>query len=128
MKECSFHEPMYIFLCVLAVCDLLLSTATVPKTLSVLWSLSTQISFSGCLVQMFSIYFVFVAESAVLLAMAFDRYIAICPVIHGRPDVLHCGESWCGGFNQEFLHHVPCHLPPQAAALLRALRHAPHLL
>ncbi|XP_010575088.1 PREDICTED: olfactory receptor 52B2-like [Haliaeetus leucocephalus] len=78
VKERSLHEPMYIFLCMLAVCDLLLSTATVPKTLSVLWSLSTQISFSGCLAQMFSIYFVFVAESAVLLAMAFDRYIAIC--------------------------------------------------
>jgi len=40
MKERSLHEPMYIFLCMLAVCDLLLSTATVPKTLSVLWSLS----------------------------------------------------------------------------------------
>ncbi|KAM9602306.1 olfactory receptor 52B2-like [Morphnus guianensis] len=78
VKERSLHEPMYIFLCMLAVCDLLLSTATVPKTLSILWSLSTQISFSGCLAQMFSIYFVFVAESAVLLAMAFDRYMAIC--------------------------------------------------
>ncbi|XP_054682135.1 olfactory receptor 52B2-like [Grus americana] len=78
VKERSLHEPMYIFLCMLAVCDLLLSTATVPKTLGVLWSLSTQISFSGCLAQMFSIYFIFVAESAILLAMAFDRYIAIC--------------------------------------------------
>ncbi|XP_009632577.2 olfactory receptor 52Z1-like [Egretta garzetta] len=78
MKDHSLHEPMCIFLCMLAVCDLLLSTATVPKTLSVLWSVSTKISFSGCLVQKFSIYFVFVAESAILLAMAFDRYIAIC--------------------------------------------------
>ncbi|XP_025911824.1 olfactory receptor 52B2-like [Apteryx rowi] len=77
-KERSLHEPMYILLCMLAVCDLLLSTATVPKTLGVLWSVSTKISFSGCLAQMFSIYFIFVAESAVLLAMAFDRYIAIC--------------------------------------------------
>ncbi|XP_035425435.1 olfactory receptor 52B2-like [Cygnus atratus] len=78
VKEHSLHQPMYIFLCMLAVCDLLLSTATVPKTLGVLWSLSTHISFNGCLAQMFSVYFVFVAESAVLLAMAFDRYIAIC--------------------------------------------------
>ncbi|NXK00668.1 O52B2 protein, partial [Corythaixoides concolor] len=78
VKERSLHQPMYIFLCMLAICDLLLSTATVPKTLSVLWSLSTRISFSGCLAQMFSIYFVFLAESAILLAMAFDRYIAIC--------------------------------------------------
>ncbi|NXY78630.1 O52B2 protein, partial [Glareola pratincola] len=78
VKERSLHEPMYIFLCMLAVCDLLLSTATMPKTLSVLWSLSTRISFNGCLAQMFSIYFIFVAESAILLAMAFDWYIAIC--------------------------------------------------
>ncbi|XP_010168889.1 olfactory receptor 52B2 [Antrostomus carolinensis] len=78
VKERSLHEPMYLFLCMLAVYDLLLSTATVPKTLSVLWSLSTQISFGGCLAQMFSIYFIFVAESAVLVAMAFDRYVAIC--------------------------------------------------
>ncbi|XP_010121499.1 PREDICTED: olfactory receptor 52B2-like [Chlamydotis macqueenii] len=78
VKERSLHQPMYLFLGMLAVCDLLLSTATVPKTLSVLWSLSTQISFNGCLAQMFSIYFVFVAESAILLAMAFDRYVAIC--------------------------------------------------
>ncbi|XP_025973401.2 olfactory receptor 52B2-like [Dromaius novaehollandiae] len=77
-KDQSLHEPMYILLCMLAVCDLLLSTATVPKTLSVLWSVSTKISFSGCLAQMFSVYFIFVAESAILLAMAFDRYIAIC--------------------------------------------------
>ncbi|NXK53993.1 O52B2 protein, partial [Chauna torquata] len=78
MKERSLHQPMYIFLCMLAVCDLLLSTATVPKTLGVLWSLSTHISFNGCLAQMFCVYFIFVVESAILLAMAFDRYIAIC--------------------------------------------------
>ncbi|KAF1558860.1 Olfactory receptor 52B2, partial [Eudyptula albosignata] len=78
VKDRSLHEPVYIFLCMLAVCNLLLSAATMPKTFSVLWSLSTQISFSGCLAQTFSIYFVFVAELAILLAMAFDRYIAIC--------------------------------------------------
>ncbi|XP_062445359.1 olfactory receptor 52B2-like [Rhea pennata] len=78
VKEQSLHEPMYILLSMLAVCDLLLSTATVPKTLGVLWSVSTKISFCGCLAQMFSIYFIFVAESAILLAMAFDRYVAIC--------------------------------------------------
>lgn len=61
-----------------ATCDLLLSPATVPKTLGVLWSLSTCFSFNGCLAQMFSIYFVFVTELAVLPVMAFDRYITIC--------------------------------------------------
>lgn len=64
---------MCIFLCVLAVCDLLLSTAAVPKTLTV-HPVSTQMSFSACLAQMFSIYFILVAESAVLMAMAFGTW------------------------------------------------------
>uniref|UniRef100_A0A8D0GQ84 Olfactory receptor n=1 Tax=Sphenodon punctatus TaxID=8508 RepID=A0A8D0GQ84_SPHPU len=77
-KDQSLHEPMYIFLAMLAVADLMLSTTTVPKTLGVFWSLSKEISFHGCLTQMFFIYFIFFAESAILLAMAFDRYVAIC--------------------------------------------------
>ncbi|NWS77511.1 O52B2 protein, partial [Crotophaga sulcirostris] len=109
----SLHAPMYLFLCMLAVCDLLLSTATVPKTLSVLWSLSTQISFGGCLAQMFSIYFIFVAESAVLLAMAFDRYVAICDPLRyaailtrslvGKVGVVALVRSFCIMFPPIFL-------------------------
>ncbi|XP_044843813.1 olfactory receptor 52B2-like [Mauremys mutica] len=78
ITEPSLHEPMYIFLSMLTVADLLLSTTAVPKTLSVFWSLSKEISFNGCLTQMFFIDFIFITESAILLAMAFDRYVAIC--------------------------------------------------
>ncbi|XP_005290094.2 olfactory receptor 52B2-like [Chrysemys picta bellii] len=78
ITEPNLHEPMYMFLSMLTVADLLLSTTTVPKTLSVFWSLSKEISFNGCLTQMFFIDFIFITESAILLAMAFDRYVAIC--------------------------------------------------
>uniref|UniRef100_A0A8C3T2J0 Olfactory receptor n=1 Tax=Chelydra serpentina TaxID=8475 RepID=A0A8C3T2J0_CHESE len=78
IAEPSLHEPMYIFLSMLTVADLLLSTTTVPKALSVFWSLSKEISFDGCLTQVFFIDFIFITESAILLAMAFDRYVAIC--------------------------------------------------
>ncbi|XP_075778606.1 olfactory receptor 52B2-like [Pelodiscus sinensis] len=78
LTEPRLHEPMYIFLAMLTVADLLLSTSTVPKALSVFWSLSKEISFQACLAQMFFIDFVFFTESALLLAMAFDRYVAIC--------------------------------------------------
>uniref|UniRef100_A0A8C0GC50 Olfactory receptor n=1 Tax=Chelonoidis abingdonii TaxID=106734 RepID=A0A8C0GC50_CHEAB len=78
ITEPSLHEPMYIFLSMLTVADLLLSTTVVPKTLNVFWSLSKEISFNGCLTQMFFIDFIFITESAILLAMAFDRYVAIC--------------------------------------------------
>ncbi|KAM6172912.1 olfactory receptor 52H1-like [Erethizon dorsatum] len=76
--EQSLHEPMFFFLSVLASTDLILSTTTVPKLLSNLWFGSQQITFSGCLTQMFFLHFSFVVDSAILLAMAFDRYVAIC--------------------------------------------------
>nr|XP_027798559.1 olfactory receptor 52H1-like [Marmota flaviventris] len=76
--ERSLHEPMFFFLSMLASTDLILSTATVPKLLSNLWLGSQEITFSGCLTQMFFLHFSFAVDSAVLLAMAFDRYVAIC--------------------------------------------------
>ncbi|XP_005380157.1 PREDICTED: olfactory receptor 52H1-like [Chinchilla lanigera] len=76
--EQSLHEPMFFFLSLLASTDLILSTITVPKLLSNLWFGSQEITFSGCLAQMFFLHFSFVVDSAILLAMAFDRYVAIC--------------------------------------------------
>ncbi|XP_066216716.1 olfactory receptor 52H1-like [Saccopteryx leptura] len=76
--EHSLHEPMFFFLSMLATTDLVLSTATVPKLLSNLWLGSKEITFSGCLTQMFFLHFSFVVDSAILTAMAFDRYVAIC--------------------------------------------------
>lgn len=78
MTERSLQEPMYLFLSMLALADVLLSTATVPKMLAIFWFHSTYISFWSCVSQMFFIHFIFVSESAILLAMAFDRYVAIC--------------------------------------------------
>ncbi|XP_037009905.2 olfactory receptor 52Z1P [Artibeus jamaicensis] len=78
MTQSSLHEPMYLFLSMLAFADVLLSTATAPKMLAIFWFHSVTISFGSCTSQMFFIHFIFVAESAILLAMAFDRYVAIC--------------------------------------------------
>ncbi|XP_065406084.1 olfactory receptor 52B2-like [Chrysemys picta bellii] len=78
LTERSLHEPMYLLVSMLAVADLLLSTTTVPKMLAVFWFRAGEISFAACLTQMFFIHVSFIAESAILLAMAFDRYVAIC--------------------------------------------------
>ena len=68
---------MYYFLSMLALTDVGLTMATMPTTLAVLWFDHRLISFNACLVQMFFLHSFSVVESSVLLAMSFDRFVAI---------------------------------------------------
>ncbi|XP_067392779.1 olfactory receptor 51G2-like [Emydura macquarii macquarii] len=74
----NLHEPMYIFLSMLAVTDLGISLSTLPTVLSIFWFNFREISFDACFAQLFFIHSLSLTESAVLLSMAFDRFVAIC--------------------------------------------------
>ena len=72
----SLHEPMFFFLSMLASGDLILFTISVPKTLGILWLKAQEITFSGFLTQLSFLHFSFFLNSAILLGMAFDCYMA----------------------------------------------------
>ncbi|XP_022377901.1 olfactory receptor 52B4-like [Enhydra lutris kenyoni] len=74
----SLHEPMYLFLCMLAGVDIVFATTTEPKALAIFWCNSREISLNSCIAQLYFQHSSFISESGILLMMAFDRYIAIC--------------------------------------------------
>ncbi|KAM7179455.1 olfactory receptor 51G2-like [Macrochelys suwanniensis] len=76
-RDPSLHEPMYIFLSMLAITDLGISITTIPTILGIYLFKSREISLDACLAQLFFIHLLQYIESSVLLLMAFDRFIAI---------------------------------------------------
>ncbi|KAM9172874.1 olfactory receptor 52R1-like [Pangshura tecta] len=81
--EPSLHGPMYYFLCMLAISDLVMSMSIVPKMLSIFWFNSREIDFNACLTQMYFIHCSSAMDSGIFVAMALDRYVAICdPLRH----------------------------------------------
>ncbi|XP_047653486.1 olfactory receptor 4F3/4F16/4F29-like [Phacochoerus africanus] len=76
------HSPMYFLLANLSFLDLGVSSVASPKMIYDLFRKRKLISFSGCITQIFFIHVIGGVEMMLLIAMAFDRYVAICKPLH----------------------------------------------
>ncbi|XP_004620722.1 olfactory receptor 2AT4 [Sorex araneus] len=78
----SLHKPMYFFLLNLSAMDILFTTTTVPKMLSLLLLGDRFLSFPACFLQMYLFHSFPCSEAFILVVMAYDRYVAICRPLH----------------------------------------------
>ncbi|XP_036041688.1 olfactory receptor 4F3/4F16/4F29-like [Onychomys torridus] len=78
----QLHSAMYFLLANLSFIDLGASTVISPKMMYDLFRKRKVISFRGCVIQIFSIHVIGGVEMVLLIAMAFDRFVAICKPLH----------------------------------------------
>ncbi|XP_028360141.1 olfactory receptor 4F15-like [Phyllostomus discolor] len=82
ISDSYLHSPMYFLLANLSIIDMIFCSIGAPKMICDLFRKQKVISFGGCLAQIFFSHAVGGTEIVLLIAMAFDRYVAICKPLH----------------------------------------------
>ncbi|XP_005384983.1 PREDICTED: olfactory receptor 4A15-like [Chinchilla lanigera] len=106
----ALDAPMFFFLGYLSLMDAVYSTTVIPNMMIDLLHVKKTISFKACMTQLFLEHFFGGAEILLLVAMAYDRYMAICKPLHystimnQRVCVLLLLLAWVGGFVHAILH------------------------
>ncbi|XP_032656170.1 olfactory receptor 10A2-like [Chelonoidis abingdonii] len=134
LADPALHNPMYFFLRNLSFLEMCYTSAIVPKMLRNLLSGDKTISFMGCAMQTYFIFFLGGSECFLLASMAYDRYVAICKPLH-YPVVMNrkvstgqAAGSWLSGLLVYFgltsmvfilpfcrsheINHFFCDIPP----------------
>ncbi|XP_036913222.1 olfactory receptor 4F3/4F16/4F29-like [Sturnira hondurensis] len=112
------HSPMYFFLANLSFIDLGACSVASPKMIYDLYRKQKIISFGGCIAQIFFLHVIGGVEMVLLMAMAFDRYVAICKPLHyltimsRRVCILFTSAAWALGithslFQLAFVVNLP---------------------
>ncbi|XP_008331618.1 putative gustatory receptor clone PTE03 [Cynoglossus semilaevis] len=80
VMERSLHQPMYLLFCNMSLNDAFGASTIIPPILIDLFAVATEryISYAHCVVQAFCAHFHASTSHTVLMAMTFDRYMAIC--------------------------------------------------
>ncbi|XP_004475504.1 olfactory receptor 4F3/4F16/4F29-like [Dasypus novemcinctus] len=82
VSDFHLNSPMYFLLANLSFIDLGISSVLTPKMIYDLFKKRKVISFAGCITQIFFLHVIGSVEMVLLIAMAFDRYVAICKPLH----------------------------------------------
>ncbi|XP_003508910.1 olfactory receptor 5AC1-like [Cricetulus griseus] len=81
-KGTHLHTPMYLFLGNLAFADACISTTVTPKMLMTFLNKNDIITLGECFAQYYFFCISATTEIFLLVAMAYDRYVAICNPLH----------------------------------------------
>ncbi|KAM6066318.1 olfactory receptor 14A16-like [Chlamydotis macqueenii] len=130
------HTPMYFFLLNLSLLNLASISTTVPKAMANSLLDTRDISYQGCVAQLFFFLLFISAEYCLLTVMAYDRYVAICKPLHygtllgSRACVHMAAAAWGSGFLNALLHTANTFSLPlcQGNALDQFFCEIPHIL
>ncbi|XP_004694760.1 PREDICTED: olfactory receptor 4K1 [Condylura cristata] len=81
-SDSHLNSPMYFLLSNLSFIDICQSNFATPKMLVDFFVERKTISFVGCMAQVFLLHSFVGSEMILLVAMAYDRFIAICKPLH----------------------------------------------
>ncbi|XP_075141408.1 olfactory receptor 1L4-like [Leptodactylus fuscus] len=109
-RDRHLHTPMYLLLCNLSIVDICYTSVIIPKLLDMVLSGNNAMSLPECFTQMYFFFWTGSTEDLLLLAMAYDRYVAICNPLHYQlilnrnACIFMITTIWvCGGLNGLFL-------------------------
>ncbi|OCT69823.1 olfactory receptor 1019 [Xenopus laevis] len=102
------HTPMYIFLQNLSFIDISFTSTILPNLLHILLTQQNNISFLGCMTQLYIFMSLAGCEYFILMAMSYDRYVAICDPLHyiTRMSRKHCAWLITATFTAGFVDPV----------------------
>ncbi|XP_014652407.1 PREDICTED: olfactory receptor 7D4-like [Ceratotherium simum simum] len=112
-SDSHLHTPMYFFLSNLSFVDICFISTTIPKMLMNIQAQRKDISYIGCLTQVYFFIIFSGMDNFLLTVMAYDRFVAICHPLHymiimnPRLCVLLVLMSWFIIFWDSLLHILP---------------------